>query len=258
MTQASAIRAARSTAASLFAANQMGGCGFCTGLATSRARVRWKYRPRWVTSSSVHSRLITSRALEKARDALLALDPECLVLLVAVAQPGAEDEAPLGDDVERRHLLGDVHRIEQRQQQHRRADPHRSGLGGQTGERGHRLDLLERRREVVLPHDDEVEPGVARRPHLVDVLAEALDHRHAGRMLLRDDQTEFHGFLPSQDCCVTAVALPILRQSAGARQGLTESAGRGYLRWLLDSAATTPRPMYMLPEIHGSLAMKHG
>jgi hypothetical protein len=53
--------------------------------------------------------------------------------------------------------------------------------------------LLERRREEVLTHHDEVEAGVASRPDLLDVLPEAIDHRHARRMLLGDDQAEVHG-----------------------------------------------------------------
>ena len=134
-------------------------------------------------------------ALEKARHALLALHAEGFVLLLAVPEPRPEDEAPLADDVERRHLLGHVDRVQQRQQEHRGADPHRARLGRQARERRQRLDLLEGRREVVLPHHDEVEPGVASRPHLLDVLAESLDHGHAGWMLLRDDQAEFHGLL---------------------------------------------------------------
>src|SRR5260370_31148124 len=48
----------------------------------------------------------------------------------------------------------------------------------------------------MLAHHDEVEAGVAGRAHLVDVLAEAIDHRHPGGMLLGDDQAEVHAVLP--------------------------------------------------------------
>jgi hypothetical protein len=59
------------------------------------------------------------QALHQAPHPFLGRHPERLVLLVAIAQPHAEDEAPFGDDVERGHLLGHVDRIEQRQQDHR-------------------------------------------------------------------------------------------------------------------------------------------
>ena len=132
------------------------------------------------------------QALHQAPHPLLGRDPERLVLLLAIAQPHAEDEAPLGDDVERGHLLGHVHRIEQRQQDHGGAHPHGPRLGGEPGERGQALHLLERRREEVLAHHDEVEAGVAGGPDLLDVLPETIDHRHARRVLLRHDQSEVH------------------------------------------------------------------
>ena len=61
MTHAEPRRAARTTAASLLAANQIGGWGRCTGRSIMRARVRWKKRPWWVTSSPDQSRVMTSR-----------------------------------------------------------------------------------------------------------------------------------------------------------------------------------------------------
>ena len=42
---------------------------------------------------------------------------EGFALLRAVAQPDAQDETPLRDVVQCRHLLGDFHRVQQRQQQ---------------------------------------------------------------------------------------------------------------------------------------------
>src|SRR5262249_11794650 len=45
------------------------------------------------------------------------------------------------------------------------------------------------------------------------------------------------------------------------RAGLTTVAGASgerYLRWPLDKAATRPRPTYMLPDTHRSLATKRG
>jgi hypothetical protein len=131
-------------------------------------------------------------ALHEAPHPLLGRDAEGLVLLLAIAEAHPEDEAPLGDDVERGDLLGHVHRIEQRQQDHGGADPHRARLRGEPRQRGQALHLLERRGQEVLAHHDETEAGVARRPDLVDVLAEAIDHGHAGRMLLGDDQAEVH------------------------------------------------------------------
>jgi hypothetical protein len=59
--QASAIRAALRTAGSTSPPTQIGGRGLCLGLTLALALSSRKYLPWWVTLSSVHSRLISSR-----------------------------------------------------------------------------------------------------------------------------------------------------------------------------------------------------
>ena len=62
--------------------------------------------------------------------------PECVVLLLAVAEPEAEHEATLGDGVERGRGLRDLDRIEQRQQEDAGADAHLPRLGRMRASRG--------------------------------------------------------------------------------------------------------------------------
>ncbi len=49
----------------------------------------------------------------------------------------------------------------------------------------------------MLTHEKQIKAGVASRPHLGDMLVEALDHRRARWMLFRHDQAEFHTSLRS-------------------------------------------------------------
>ena len=108
---------------------------------------------------------------------LTGVEPEGLVLLVPVAQPDAEDEAPAGDDVERGGLLGHRHRIEQRQQVNRDPDPHRAGLRGKPGRRHGRLGRLVLVQEEVLAEHQHVEPQIAGQANLLDGVGKSLDHR---------------------------------------------------------------------------------
>jgi hypothetical protein len=99
---------------------------------------------------------------------------------------------PLTDHIQRSHLFGDVDGIVQRQQQHGGPHAHTPGFSRQARQRRQRLDFLKGGGEIVLSHHDQVKARVARRPHLFDMLAKALDHRHTGRMLFRYDQAKFH------------------------------------------------------------------
>ena len=110
---------------------------------------------------------------------LLTVDPhspggqsEGGVLLVAVAEPDAEHEAPAGEDVERRRLLGDLDWVEEREQEDAGTDAEVARLGGQPAQQRHGLEHLVGSGEEVLAGEDRMEPGVAHEADLLDVLQE--------------------------------------------------------------------------------------
>ncbi len=130
--------------------------------------------------------------LEETRHAGFHLDAQALELLGPVAEPHAEHEAPLGEDVQRRNLLGHVGRGVDGEQEDVRDEAHLSRLGGQAAEQRKRLHHLERSQQVVVADRHRVEPRVARRPYLVDELAH-LDARVLARQeLCVQDQSELH------------------------------------------------------------------
>ena len=95
---------------------------------------------------------------------------EGFTLLRAVAQPDAEDEAPFRDVVQGRHLLGHLHRIQQRQQQDRGGQLHVARLGGQPRQHRPGLEVLEGVNQVVVGPAIDVKPGVAGGPELLQVV----------------------------------------------------------------------------------------
>ena len=68
--------------------------------------------------------------LLEARLGLFRRDLKTLELAVPVALADAEIEAAAGDQIERRRLLGEQHRIVPGQHHHRRAEPQRLGAHG--------------------------------------------------------------------------------------------------------------------------------
>src|SRR5262249_54398750 len=122
---------------------------------------------------------------------------------VAVSETDAEDEPTARDHVERGHLLGDVERLVERQEQDASADRHAVGLRGGPPEHRKRLGVGERRREGVVAGGGEVRARGARQPYLLDVIPEALDLRVARPMLDREAEPELdHG-------CENFCALPM-------------------------------------------------
>jgi hypothetical protein len=67
------------------------------------------------------------QGLLETRFGLLHRDAEALELVVAITLADAEIEAPAGQQVERRRLLGEQHRVVPRQHQHGGAEPQRRG-----------------------------------------------------------------------------------------------------------------------------------
>ena len=116
-----------------------------------------------------------TQGLEHPRDAVLAGDAERLVLLVAVAERGVDDDSPVREDVQGRDVLRHLHRVLQRDED-RRKHVHVFRLGTDAGERDERLQHLEGMGEVVLAGVDVVESEVAGDAHEVEHVGEALHH----------------------------------------------------------------------------------
>ncbi len=129
---------------------------------------------------------------QEAGDALRHRDAERCALLGSIAKAHPEDHPSVGDRVERRHLLGDVHGIVQRQQEDGDADPHVAGVGRQPRHQWHRARLLEWRGQMMLADDEQVEPQLAHQVHLFDHLVDAPSHRLANHVLVREIEAELH------------------------------------------------------------------
>ena len=133
--------------------------------------------------------------LLEARLGLVRRDLKALELAVAVALADAEIEAAAGDQIERRRLLGEQHRIVPRQHDHRRAKPQRFGAHGGRHQQhqGRRhlvpagemmLDQKARLKAERLGLDIEIE--------IVAKTLAALRGQIVAVGLRRTEQTEFH------------------------------------------------------------------
>ena len=95
---------------------------------------------------------------------------ESLAFLGPVAQADTQDEASLGDVVQRGGLFRHVHGVEQRKQQNRGRQLHVARLPSQPRQDGPRLEVLEGVYQVVVRPAVDVEPGIAGRPELRQVV----------------------------------------------------------------------------------------
>ena len=118
---------------------------------------------------------------------------ERVVLLLPVAEPEAEHEAAVGDGVERGRVLGDLDRVEQREQEDPGAHAHLPRLRRDPREQGHELEHLVRLGEEVLARRDVLEAELAREPHLLAAVARDLARRHRRRVLCRQEDAEPRG-----------------------------------------------------------------
>ena len=163
-----------------------------------RAPVTFVKRPSNVTSSPAQSSRARSQGLEHPCDAVLAGDAERLVLLVAVAERGVDDDAPVREHVHGRDVLGHLHRVLERDEDGGE-QVHVAGLGADAGERDERLQHLEGVGEEVLAGVDVVESQVAGEPHEVQHVGEALHHVPVARVLEEpgEGESELHGLAPN-------------------------------------------------------------
>ena len=111
-----------------------------------------------------------------------AVDGEAGALDRPVAEPDAEDEAPVGDRVQGGGVLRHLQRVEQREQQDPGADRHAARLGGDPRQQRDGLVHEVRLGEEVLAGEHRLEAQLAGERHLLEVLAQGAgrDRRPAG------------------------------------------------------------------------------
>ena len=114
---------------------------------------------------------------------LLLWDAERIELLRAVPKTDAEDEAPTGDGVKRGRVLGELDRIEQREQCDVRGDAHVAGIGRDAREQRHQLRHLKHLGEEVLARRNEIKTEVATERGVRDSLLDDRMRRHGVRLL---------------------------------------------------------------------------
>src|SRR5205823_2134250 len=126
--------------------------------------------------------------------AVLAAEPGRGQLLLAIADRHADVEAAVRDVIERGHVLGDVDRVQQRQQEHGGLEAHRAGLGREPREHRDRLRPDGRVRDPVMTdrHPGEAQPG--RRAHDLHGLVDDGRGRAIGRAPERREvEADLHG-----------------------------------------------------------------
>jgi hypothetical protein len=133
--------------------------------------------------------------LDEPPAALARIQPERLVLGIAVAEPDADDQPPPADDVERGELLGQIDRMVQRQQDHAGAERHALRLRRHAPQRGKRLEVRERLRQIVLTRPHRREPHLPGQSHLFQMLGKPPHLRLLTPMLHRQRQPESHASL---------------------------------------------------------------
>ena len=106
--------------------------------------------------------------LVEALGRLVDRDAEAVELGLAIALADAEIDAAAGQQVERRDLLGDQHRIVPRQHDHRGAEPDVLGARGEIGQHRHRGRDLALAGEVMLDHEELLEAEPIGFGHIVD------------------------------------------------------------------------------------------
>ena len=132
--------------------------------------------------------------LVEALGGLVDRDAEAVELGLAVALADAEIDPPAGQQVERRDLLGDQHRIVPRQHDHRGAEPDVLGARREIGEHRHRGGHLALAGEVMLDHEELLEAEPVGFGHIVDEALVALAVLQADAALgaRASEQAELH------------------------------------------------------------------
>ena len=155
---ASPIRAARLTAPAAWPPTQTGMPPSCSGQHRGLGAVHAvKNSPSKSTVSPLQSRR-TSASDSSNRATLVPFStPNAANSCAAVAQPDAEDRPPVGEHVEGGHLLGDLDRVDHRQQHDAGGGLHRRRDAAHVRQPRHRLEVAQLRAEEVLAADHQVE-----------------------------------------------------------------------------------------------------
>ena len=146
--------------------------------------------------------------LLEARDPLLERHAERLVLGLHVAEPEADVEPALADDVERRELLGEHHRVvERRDHDLGRQAGVGAHLARQPGERRHRLQPARAAGEEEVLADQQVgDPRLLGRLDLAQDAVEVLGRRDRGRVVAKHD-SDVHRYLSESSASVRVPAM---------------------------------------------------
>ena len=120
----------------------------------------------------------------------LRIEPEAVVLHLAVSQPHTEGEPPTAQDVDRCPRLGHVQRVVEREQQYPDPDLHGSALGGDTAHERHALRHGHAVGQVVLPGPDRVPAPVADLSHHPELVVHPRHQVGAYGVLVGEEQAD--------------------------------------------------------------------
>ena len=133
------------------------------------------------------------QALLEAPHALPAWHLEGVELHVPVAQPHAEDEVPLPDDVERGHAFRHFHGVVQPDEEDPGHARHVTRIRGQARQVGNELELAHAFAQVVLTGGDGVPAAIPREAGHEALVLEGGDHVAPHRVLIGQEDPDLHG-----------------------------------------------------------------
>ncbi len=181
------------------AARRMPGLGHRAHPQLGAARQRREIALDREVLAGVIERLAGPQALQdldrllEARHLRLRVEPEEVELRGEVAQADAELEPAVGEHVDHRRVLGDVHRVLEREQVHRGADVDALGERRERAQRCPRRGQIGVGHHVVLGHEQAVPARCLRRlAGGEDLLPALADVRRLGRILRPEQQSELH------------------------------------------------------------------
>src|SRR5579862_9186701 len=97
--------------------------------------------------------------LQRAPEALLARNAEAVELILTIALPDAEPDAPARDHVDDRNILRELQRMLKRREQDEGSDLNTFGARGDRGRRRHHRGKIAVVGEVMLGEPDGIEAG---------------------------------------------------------------------------------------------------
>ncbi len=138
---------------------------------------------------------------------------------LAIAEPDTEHVVAAREHVHGGGFLGDLHRVEHRQDQDVGADEHAVRVRHQIGEERQRLDHLQRSGQVVMGRPQGAEAAGLGEPGLLDQVADLRPHVEAGAELGGEIEAELHAAFSFTMCDAAAST----RWFSSARPTLTRT-----------------------------------